>query len=339
MNTATATATHRLRHHLSVAILGALLSTAACGNGGTSSSADRPPTTATTTAPSTSPTTSTSSPSLTTQPTATASNTSRPTTLATARPTATFDELVGLEGAQVHMRCTGSGAATVLLISGFEAGSVAWAEVEPALSARTRVCSHDRPGTGTSAPATAIATFTTQAHDLHDLLSTIGEPGPFVVVGHSFGGAEAVTFASEFRDEVTGLVLVDASPVTWPDGLCTVADDGSSAATVLRGVCDRLSDPMSNAEHLDVFAGFAGAATITSLGSLPMAVITAVDRQLPAGLSAAEVVRLTDVWDEGQRSWSHLSTGSRLVPVDDTSHDIQLDHPDVVIDEIVRLLP
>jgi hypothetical protein len=27
------------------------------------------------------------------------------------------------------------------------------------------------------------------------------------------------------------------------------------------------------------------------------------------------------------------------VPVDDTSHDIQLDHPDVVLDEILRLLP
>ena len=128
-------------------------------------------------------------------------------------------------------------------------------------------------------------------------------------------------------------------PPTTATTTCAVADDGSQAATVLRGLCDRLSDPMSNAEHLDVFAGFAGAATVTSLGSLPMAVITAVDRQLPAGLSAAEVVRLTDVWDEGQRSWSHLSTSSRLVPVDDTSHDIQLDHPDVVIDEIVRLLP
>jgi pimeloyl-ACP methyl ester carboxylesterase len=70
-----------------------------------------------------------------------------------------------------------------------------------------------------------------------------------------------------------------------------------------------------------------------------MAVISAVDRQLPAGLAIHEVERLADAWDRGQRQWSQLSTGSRLVPVEDSSHDIQLDHPDVVIDQIVRLLP
>ena len=227
----------------------------------------------------------------------------------------------------------------MLLIAGFEAGSDGWAKVEPAISARTRVCSYDRPGTGTSDPATATQTFVTQATDLHELLTTIGEPGPYVVVGHSFGGAEAVTFASDFTDEVTGLVLVDASPVTWPAAICAVANDGSNAANMLRGLCAGWSDPNGNAEHLDVFAAFAGAATITSLGTLPITVITAVDRQFDPGLAADEMARLTDVWDTGQQQWSQLSTASRVVPVENTSHYIQLDHPDVVIDEIARLLP
>jgi pimeloyl-ACP methyl ester carboxylesterase len=255
------------------------------------------------------------------------------------RPVTTLDELVAVGDTRMHVRCTGSGPATVLLISGFESGSVAWSGVEPTIAAHTRVCSYDRPGTGTSDPATAIATFATQAEDLHDLLVTIGEPGPYVVVGHSFGGGEAASFASTFGDEVIGLVLVDASPVTWPEALCSVADDGSSAATMLRGLCAGWSDPTSNSEHLDVFAAFAAAATIRSLDSLPMSVITAVQRQLPAGLAAGEVARLTNVWDQGQQRWSQLSSGSRLVPVDDTSHDIQIDRPDVVVGEIVRLLP
>jgi pimeloyl-ACP methyl ester carboxylesterase len=256
------------------------------------------------------------------------------------RRTAVVDELVGVAGGRVHVRCTGSGDVTVVLISGFEAGSGVWGAVEPTISERTRVCAYDRPGTGTSDPATAIATFTSQAHDLHALLDTVGESEPYVVVGHSFGGVVAVSFASAFPDEVTGLVLVDASPVGWPDALCAVADDGSDAATTVRDLCAAWSDPTGNSEHLDVFTAFADAATTTtSLGSLPMAVITAVDRHLPAGLAADEMRRLTDTWNLGQRHWSRLSTGSRLVPVDDTSHDIQLDHPDVVIDEVTRLLP
>jgi pimeloyl-ACP methyl ester carboxylesterase len=202
-----------------------------------------------------------------------------------------------------------------------------------------RVCSYDRPGTGTSDPASSNATFTTQAHELHTLLDTIGEPGPYVAVGHSFGGAEAITFASLFADEVTGLVLVDASPTTWPAALCAVVEDGSEGAAMLRGLCTSAFPPTGNGEQLDVIAAFAEASRIASLGSLPMAVITATHREVPADLAAPEVERLNDAWDQGQQAWMALSSNSRLVPVDDTGHNVQIDQPGVVIDEISRLLP
>ncbi len=336
--TAPTTTDRRPRPRIGFAFLGAvLISTSACGTTGANQAADTadatsPPTTAPTTA-------STNPPDATPTPTTmSAATTTTTPTAARTRPTSTVDELVGALGARVHVRCSGRGATTVLLIAGFEGNSDAWGKVEPAISERTRVCVYDRPGTGTSDPAIATATFTTQAADLHQLLTTVDEPGPFVVVGHSFGGAEAVTFASEFADDVTGLVLVDASPVAWPEALCAVADDGSDAADMIRSFCAGLSDPSGNSEHLDVFTAFRGAATITTLGSLPLSVITAVDRQLP-GLEASEVTRLTDVWDQGQEQWAQLSSASRMVPVAETSHDIQLGHPDVVVDEIVRFLP
>jgi pimeloyl-ACP methyl ester carboxylesterase len=349
MTTADTNVRHRIRRHLGLAVIvTALLTATACG-GVTSTAADRPSTASTTALPPTQPihsptstvptSTVPTSTVPTTQPITTAPSAPEASTSADERPSATLDELVRVAGVRVHVRCSGSGAATVVLISGYETGSVAWSAVEPTIAEQTRVCTYDRPGTGTSDPATEIATFSTQARDLQDLLTAIGEPGPYVVVGHSFGGAQAVAFASTFPDEVTGFVLVDASPITWPDALCGVTDDGSEAATMLRNLCAGWSEPTGNAEHLDVFAAFADAATITSLDSLPMAVITALDRQLPAGLATGEIARLTDVWNQGQQHWNQLSTRSHVVPVDDTSHDIQLDHPDVVIDEIVHLLP
>ncbi|MEO5902364.1 MAG: alpha/beta hydrolase [Ilumatobacteraceae bacterium] len=220
-----------------------------------------------------------------------------------ARPTATIDRLVGSSGARVHVRCVGHGDTTVVLIAGFGGDTTGWVKDEPAIASRARVCSYDRPGTGTSDAATSTATFTTQATDLHALLRTIGEPGPYVAVGHSFGGGEAVTFASLYADEVTGLVLIDASPTTWPAALCAVPDDGSSAATMLRGLCGTFA-PSGNSEHLDVDAAFTEASRIVSLGAVPMAVITATHRELPADLAASEI-----------------------------------DQPGVVIDEITHLLP
>lgn len=309
------------RRGLGLTILAAaLLGAAACGSG-------------TTTQARTEPSTTTSS---TTPPSLPASST---TVTTISRPTVTIDQLVGAAGARVHVRCVGQGDSTVVLIAGFGGDATGWTNVEPALAARTRVCSYDRPGTGSSDPANGTATFSTQAAELHALLRTIGEPGPYVVVGHSFGGAEAVTFASRFPGDVVGLVLVDASPTTWPAAFCAVPDDGSDGAAMLRATCSSTFLPSGNGERLDVNAAFAELSGIASLGSLPMAVITATDRELPADLAATERARLTEEWNQGQQAWVALSTTAHLVSVDHTSHHIQIDQPRVVIDEITRLLP
>ena len=260
------------------------------------------------------------------------------TTSPETRPTASIDELVGADGQRVHVRCVGQGDTTVLLIAGFGGDTTNWVNVEPAIAARARVCSYDRPGTGTSDPATSTATFTTAATALHTLLSTIGETGPYVAVGHSFGGAEAVAFASLFADEVAAVVLIDASPTTWPTASCSVADDGSDMAAMMRASCAGVFLPTGNIERLDVAAAFAEIAEINSLGSLPMAVITATKRDL-ADMTAPEVAHLTATWNQGQQDWIALSSASHLVSVDRTGHHIEIDQPEVVIDEITRLLP
>jgi pimeloyl-ACP methyl ester carboxylesterase len=105
------------------------------------------------------------------------------------------------------------------------------------------------------------------------------------------------------------------------------------------GNCAGAFLPTGNAERLDVMTAVAEVSRVDSLGSLPMSVITAVTRTLPAGLSTAEVTRLTDAWDDGQQEWTALSTTARLVSVDDTGHHIEIDQPEIVIDAITDLLP
>ena len=76
-----------------------------------------------------------------------------------------------------------------------------------------------------------------------------------------------------------------------------------------------------------------------SVTTTPMTVITAAQRELSAGLAAAEVARLTESRNRGRTGWQALSANGRLVSVDDTGRHIQIDQPGVVIDEITRLLP
>src|SRR5262249_20796994 len=54
-------------------------------------------------------------------------------------------------------------------------------------------------------------TSMSEAGELHRLLDTASIPGPYVVVGHSYGGFISRLFAARYRDETAGLVLVDSS--------------------------------------------------------------------------------------------------------------------------------
>ena len=63
-----------------------------------------------------------------------------------------------------------------------------------------------------SDPVPQPTTLRDGVSDLHALLSASGERGPYVMVGHSLGGAIAKLYASEYPREVSGLVLIDYLP-------------------------------------------------------------------------------------------------------------------------------
>ena len=78
-----------------------------------------------------------------------------------------------------------------------------------------------------------------------------------------------------FPDRVSGLLLIDATPTTWPETACAVPDDGSDLARSFHDNCTISFPPDGNPERLDVRAAFTEVAAITSLGQLPMVVVTA----------------------------------------------------------------
>ena len=125
-------------------------------------------------------------------------------------------QLVDVGGYQLHLNWLGSGGATVILESALPAGSSVWGWVQAGLADRTRVCAYDRAGEGWSDLGPEPRDATRVARELHVLLTNAGVRGPFVLVGHSFGGLYTRVFASLYPDEVVGMVLIDAShPDQW----------------------------------------------------------------------------------------------------------------------------
>lgn len=110
---------------------------------------------------------------------------------------------------QLHIDCVGEGLPTVVLEAPATGMSAAWGWVQPEVARTTRVCSYDRTGLGWSDAGDRPYQPSAVAGELHTLLQSAGEPGPYVVVGQGLGAAFAVLFAAQFGSDVAGLVLVD----------------------------------------------------------------------------------------------------------------------------------
>ena len=122
-----------------------------------------------------------------------------------------FADLVDIGGdRKMYMECHGKGSPTVVFVSGAGDRAETWSKtldpskqaVLPAIAQTNRVCAYDRPGTllatgegaedfepSRSDPVPQPTTLQDGVSDLHALLSASGERGPYVVVGHSLGGA------------------------------------------------------------------------------------------------------------------------------------------------------
>jgi pimeloyl-ACP methyl ester carboxylesterase len=124
-------------------------------------------------------------------------------------------EMVDMGGYSLHINCVGQGSPTVLLDAGSGLFSAQWVRVQREVSGTTRVCAYDRAGMGWSEMGPDPRDARRITGELHTLLGKAGIEGPYVLVGHSFGGMYMQTYAARYPDEVAGVALVDSS--TDPD--------------------------------------------------------------------------------------------------------------------------
>jgi pimeloyl-ACP methyl ester carboxylesterase len=122
-------------------------------------------------------------------------------------------ELIDVGDHTMRISCTGSGSPTVVLEPGLgESGAMMAGWIQPGVATSTRVCVYDRSGRDWSEPAPDPQDAIANAADLHTLLERADTEGPYVLVGHSSGGAYIKVFAAQYPDQVAGMVLLDSQP-------------------------------------------------------------------------------------------------------------------------------
>jgi pimeloyl-ACP methyl ester carboxylesterase len=120
-------------------------------------------------------------------------------------------EMVDVGNHSLHINCVGEGSPTVILEAANLGMSAHWVRVQQQLAQTTRVCAYDRAGMGWSEPGPEPRDARHISSELHTLLKGAGTEGPYVLVGHSYGGLYARMYAALYPDETAGVALVDSS--------------------------------------------------------------------------------------------------------------------------------
>ncbi len=267
-----------------------------------------------------------------------------------------FAGLVDVGGRRVYLECRGSGSPTVILQSGYPNAGDIWtvAEAHPppvaeGLAGSARVCLYDRPGSlrstddrgqpasqplpGRSQTVPGLRTGAEVVAELHDLLATAGVPGPYVLVGHSLGGLFNLLYARTHPDQVVGLVMVDATPPALPELMTAREWDLVLGKQTL--------EPQSPIEGY-ALESYDVRAMITEIDAAPalprMPTVLLVADKTPPGAPKEWTTILDRVTDPARARFAASIPGSRLIRVPDTTHYIQLQRPDVVIETTTSVI-
>ncbi len=88
--------------------------------------------------------------------------------------------------------------------------SAHWVRVQQ-LAQTSRVCAYDRAGMGWCERGQEPRDARQISGELHTLLGGADTEGPYVLVGHSYGGLYARMYAARYPKQVAGVALVDSS--------------------------------------------------------------------------------------------------------------------------------
>ena len=250
-----------------------------------------------------------------------------PTTQAAAA--GELDAAFDVGGHKLHLRCEGTsspGSPTIVYLHGLGGDGSDVESINTQLASQARVCTYDRLNVGRSDRVTGRHTGADSVRDLHALLEAADIPGPYLLVGFSFGGLLAIMYAGTYPDQVMGLVSLDGSLPT---------DDQVDQLIPADERARVIAEQEANQERVDFYRTADQAkALVAKVPDVPVTYLAARPVELPPNWP---VKRMQAFIHAKQVQFTRTVAKGRLVEVQ-SSHDIDLDKPELVIQEIQRIL-
>jgi pimeloyl-ACP methyl ester carboxylesterase len=248
-------------------------------------------------------------------------------------------QMIDIGGRCLALTSAGAGSPSVILETGLGAESDEWALVQRETSAAARVVRYDRANRGASDGAAGPRTALDMVEDLHALVRAADIEGPHILVGHSFGGLLVRLYAQRYREEVAGIVLVDAMhedqfDVFGPLFPPATHSDPPELQRVRAFWQEGWRSPATTTERIDFVSSIRSAREIKSLGDVPLHVIIAGTFLHQPLIPPQFRESLQKRWQAQQMQFLMLSTRATYSLALRSGHFVQRDAPRTICDAI-----
>ena len=276
-------------------------------------------------------------------------------------------ELIDVGGHRLHLhrQGQGKGSPVVVIDAGLAGGSYEWDALAAEISTVTEVCTYDRAGYGWSDRGPSPRSSQQIVAELHTLLEKARVKPPYILVGHSFGGQNVRLYASQYSNDVAGLVLVDSAnydlaPDTAPigqvpklfhflDGTAVLGTPRLWAPGLMK---EPVNNPAARAHVLQLLTRTNSAHTVYDemtgqtnwqttrsalkhLGNKPLVVIS---RRIEEADFAGEEGQQNRHWLEEQKALVNISNKSKRIVTESKSHFLQYHEPKLIVDSVREMV-
>ena len=126
---------------------------------------------------------------------------------------------ITVDGTKIWINTIGTenrreGQPVIVFESGYGTPMGHWDRVLDGVSQLAPLVTYDRPGIGESEPDNEMPTIKNVADKLIKILNQLHLEPPYVLVGHSLGGAYVRGFAAYYPEMLAGLVIIDPADFT-----------------------------------------------------------------------------------------------------------------------------
>ena len=208
---------------------------------------------------------------------------------------------------------------TIIFESGYGCTSDYWNPIKEEISKFAQFFIYNRPGLGESEQDDRPKDSKQSVENLHTLLRNANIKPPYVLVGHSIGGANVRLYASKYPEEIAAIILLDSChedqnkimPPLFTEEMRSIYFNQFS-------VEGSLNEIQNSLEQIG---------EVNSLGDIPLTVVS-------AGLQSYHTTESFAAWNLFQRDLTRLSRKSKHIIVEGAGHLLHIDQPQTIINII-----